>query len=306
MIDTSVQTNVKSKPILPLTTTLGPVHLAVTDRAKALAIWQDVVGLELIAEDGNALTLGAGGKPLLVLETGAIGTVVPRSIGLYHVAIHLPTRADLARMAVRALQRNVRISPTDHLVSEAIYLCDLDGNGIEITLETPWRGTLGDPDKGETYAVTADGKPHSGRDPIDLDGLLAELGPSPVLAARMPAGTRIGHVHVHVNDLNQAMGFYRDVIGFAGFLLINSFGMGDVGLDYMPHTVAFNIWSGPAATLPPAGTAGLRWFTIVVPDAATLESLKARLAAAGAPIAAIEGGIETQDPSGNRIKVLLA
>ncbi|MHA6689940.1 VOC family protein [Devosia sp. A449] len=305
MIDTSVQTNVKSKPILPLSTTLGPVHLAVTDRAKALAIWQDVVGLELIAEDGNALTLGAGGKPLLVLETGAIGTVVPRSIGLYHVAIHLPTRADLAQMAVRALQRNVRISPTDHLVSEAIYLWDLDGNGIEITLETPWRGTLGDPDKGETYAVTADGKPHSGRDPIDLDGLLAELGPSPVLAARMPAGTRIGHVHVHVNDLNQSMGFYRDVIGFAGFLLINSFGMGDVGLDYMPHTIAFNIWSGPAATLPPAGTAGLRWFTIVLPDAATLDGLKARLAAAGAPVAAIEGGIETQDPSGNRIKVLL-
>src|SRR5690606_25851254 len=99
MIDTSVQTNVKSKPILPLTTTLGPVHLAVTDRAKALAIWQDVVGLELIGEVGNALTLGVGDKPLIVLETGATSSVVPRSIGLYHVAIHLPTRADLAQMA---------------------------------------------------------------------------------------------------------------------------------------------------------------------------------------------------------------
>src|SRR5690606_3176488 len=221
MIDTSVQTNVKSKPILPLTTALGPVHLAVTDRAKALAIWQDVVGLDLLAETGNELTLGAGGKPLIVLETGATRPSVPRSIGLYHVAIHVPARADLAQMAVRALQRNVRISPTDHLVSEAIYLWDLDGNGIEITLETPWRGTLGDPAKGETYAVTAEGKPHSGRDPIDLDGLLAELGPAPVLQARMPAGTRIGHVHVHVRDLQQSMDFYRDVIGFAGFLLIN-------------------------------------------------------------------------------------
>ena len=306
MIDTSVQTNVKSKPILPLTTTLGTVHIAVTDRTKALAIWQDVVGLDLIAEHGNELVLGAGGKPLIVLETGATRSVVPRTIGLYHVAIHVPQRADLAQMAVRALQRNVRISPTDHLVSEAIYLWDLDGNGIEITFETPWRGTLGDPDKGETYAVTADGRPHSGRDPIDMDGLLAELGAEPVLQARMPEGTRIGHVHVHVNDLGVAMDFYRDVIGFAGFLLIDSFGMGDVGLDYMPHTIAFNIWSGPNASLPPAGAAGLRWFTINVPDAATLEGVTARLEAAGAPVLPIEGGIETQDPSGNRIRVLVA
>ena len=305
MIDTSVQINVKSKPMLPLTTTLGAVHIAVTDRSKALSIWQDVVGLDLISETGNELKLGAGGKPLIVLETGAARPVVPRSIGLYHVAIHVPTRADLAQMAVRALQRNVRISPTDHLVSEAIYLWDLDGNGIEITFETPSRGTLGDPDKGETYAVTADGKPHSGRDPIDMDGLLAELGPEPVLTARMPAGTRIGHVHMHVGDLQQTMDFYRDTIGFAGFLLITSFGMGDVGLDYMPHTIAFNIWSGPDAVRPPAGAAGLRWFTIVLPDAATLEGVKARLTNAGAPVSPVEGGIETQDPSGNRIRVLV-
>mgnify|MGYP003643772585 CR=1 FL=1 len=306
MIDTSVQTNVKSAPLLPLSTTLGPVHLAVTDRARALAIWQDVVGLDLIAEAGAELTLGAGGKPLIVLETTATGPVVPRSIGLYHVAIHVLRRADLAQMAVRALQRNVRISPTDHLISEAIYLWDLDGNGIEITFETPWRGTLGDPDKGQTYAVTTEGKPHSGRDPIDLDGLLAELGEQPVLASRMPAGTRIGHVHVHVNDLHQAMDFYRDTIGFAGFLMIHSFGMGDVGLDYMPHTLAFNIWSGPNATRAPAGSAGLLWFTIVVPDAATLAAVQDRLLAAAAPVAALANGIGTQDPFGNQIRIMVS
>ena len=305
MIDASVQTNVKSKPLIPLNTKLGPVHLAVTDRAKALAIWQDVVGLDLIEESGNVLTLGAGGTPLIVLETGALRPVVPRTIGLYHVAIHVPQRADLAQMAVRALQRNVRISPTDHLVSEAIYLWDLDGNGIEITFETPWRGTLGDPDKGQTYAVTTDGKPHSGREPIDLNGLLAELGTNPTLVPRMPAGTRIGHVHVHVRDLVEAMGFYRDVIGFGGFLLIHSFGMGDVGLDYMPHTLAFNIWSGPQASLPPAGSAGLRWFTIVLPDQATLDAVRNRLAAAGATVDALPNGLETRDPSGNRLHLLV-
>ena len=306
MIDTSVQTNVRSAPILPLTTTLGPVHLAVTDRTKALAIWQDVVGLDLIEENGNALHMGAGGKVLIVLETGATRPVVQRTIGLYHVAVHVPRRVDLAQMAIRALQRNVRISPTDHLVSEAIYLWDFDGNGIEITFETPWRGTLGDPDKGETYAVTAEGKPHSGREPIDLDGLLGELGASPVLAARMPSGTRIGHVHVHVNDLHMAMDFYRDVLGFAGFLLIQSFGMGDVGLDYMPHTIAFNIWSGPNAGLPPAGSAGLRWFTIRLPDAESLAALKARLEQAGAPLEVVGNDFETRDPAGNRIRLELA
>ena len=304
MIDASVQTNVQSKPILPLSTMLGPVHIAVTDRGKALAIWQDVVGLDLISETGNELVLGAGGKPLIVLETGAVRSVMPRTIGLYHVAIHVPDRADLAQLAVRALQRNVRMSPTDHLVSEAIYLWDLDGNGIEITFETPWRGTLGDPDKGQTYAVTSGGKPHSGREPIDLDGLLGELGPAPDLVARLPDGTRIGHVHVHVNDLHMAMDFYRDVLGFAGFLLISSFGMGDVGLDYMPHTIAFNIWSGPNAGLPSAGAAGLRWFTIVVPDSATLEGVKTRLAAAASAVTLIAGGIETLDPFCNRLKVL--
>ncbi|WP_297112551.1 VOC family protein [uncultured Devosia sp.] len=306
MIDTSIQTNVRSKPLLPLSTTLGPVHIAVTDRQKTLAIWQDVVGLDLIEETGNALHMGAGGKVLIVLETGATGPVVPRSIGLYHVAIHVPSRADLAQMAVRALQRNVRISPTDHLVSEAIYLWDLDGNGIEITFETPWRGSLGDPDKGQTYAVTAEGKPHSGRDPIDLDGLLGELGADPLLVPRMPSGTRIGHVHVHVNDLGIAMNFYRDVLGFAGLMLIHSFGMGDVGLDYMPHTLAFNIWSGPNATLPPPGTAGLRWFTIVLPDAESLAALKGRLEHAGAPLEVIGNELETRDPFGNRIRLELA
>jgi catechol 2,3-dioxygenase len=197
----------------------------------------------------------------------------------------------------------VGISPTDHLVSEAIYLWDRDGNGIEITFETPWRGHLGHPDEG-AYAVSADGRPHSGREPIDLDGLLAELGPSPVLASAMPEGTRIGHVHVHVNSLEDAMLFYRDGLGFGGLFIIRAFGMGDVGLDYMPHAIAFNIWAGADARPAPAGAAGLRFFTIEVPDEATLSAVRGRLERLNAPIADIAGGIETADPSGNRVRVV--
>jgi catechol 2,3-dioxygenase len=298
------QSDVRSQPALPLTTTLGPVQIAVTDRDKALAIWRDVVGLDLIAEAGNELRLGVGGKVLIVLETGAVRPVVQRTTGLYHVAIHVPKRTDMAQLAVRALQRGVRIAPTDHLVSEAIYLWDLDGNGIEITFETPWRGTLGDPESG-AYATTAEGKPHSGREPIDMDDLLGELGEKPTLEARMPEGTRIGHVHVHVNDLHQSMRFYRDGIGFGGLFIIKSFGMGDVGLDYTPHTIAFNIWSGPNATQAPAGSAGLRWFTIVVPDAQTLDDVRARLTALKFGFDEVAGGIEVRDPSGNLVKVVV-
>ncbi len=299
------QSKVRSAPALPLTTTLGPVHIAVTDRDNALAIWRDVVGLELVSEEANELRLGVGGTVLIVLETGAIRPVVKRTTGLYHVAIHVPKRTDLAQFAVRALQRNVEIGPTDHLVSEAIYLWDIDGNGIEITFETPWRGTLGDPEAG-AYATTTEGKPHSGREPIDMRGLLDELGSYPVLEATMPAGTRIGHVHVHVNDLHQAMDFYRDGIGFGGLFIIKAFGMGDVGLDYTPHTIAFNVWAGPNAAQAPAGSAGLRWFTIVVPDERTLDDVRARLTAHHFAFGEIAGGIEARDPSGNLVKVVTA
>lgn len=299
------QSRVRSAPALPVSTRLGPVHIAVTDKAKALLIWRDVVGLDLIEERGNELRLGAGGKVLIMLETGATRPVVQKTTGLYHVAIHVPKRTDMAQFAVRALQRNVRIAPTDHLVSEAIYLWDLDGNGIEITFETPWRGTLGDPESG-AYATTADGKPHSGREPIDLQQMLDELGPNPAIEARMPAGTRIGHVHVHVNSLESAMTFYRDGLGFGGLFLIRSFGMGDVGLDYTPHSIAFNIWSGLNAAQAPAGSAGLRWFTIVVPDEGSLDDVRARLTAHHFAFGEIDGGIEARDPSGNLVKVLTA
>ncbi len=299
------QSSVRSAPALPLTTTLGPVQIAVTDRSKALAIWRDVVGLELLSEGGNELRLGAGGKTLIVLETGAVRPVVQKTTGLYHVAIHVPERVDMAQFAVRALRQGVRIAPTDHLVSEAIYLWDLDGNGIEITFEAPWRGTLGDPESG-SYATTAAGEPHSGREPIDMDDLLGELGPNPQIAATMPAGTRIGHVHVHVNDLYESMAFYRDGLGFGGLFIIRSFGMGDVGLDYTPHAIAFNIWAGPTAKQAPAGSAGLRWFTVVVPDEATLADVRARLTAGGYAFGEVAGGIEARDPAGNLVKVVVA
>lgn len=298
--------SVRTDPILPHDTKLGPVHIAVTNAEAGLSIWRDVVGLRLIDQTDDRIHLGVGDLRLIALETDAQAPVKQRATGLYHVAIHVPTRADLARFAVRAIEAGVRIAPTDHLVTEAIYAWDRDGNGIEITFETPWRGTLADPENDGDYALTTDGKPHSGREPIDLDGLLAELADSTDPRAALPDGTRIGHVHVHVTDLDDAMHFYRDLIGFGGVFLLRSWGMGDVGLDYMPHAIAFNIWAGPNAQRPPDGTAGLRHFTIVVPDSDTREAMAARLAAAHVEVSRNEDKLIVEDPSGNRIHVEVA
>lgn len=302
MFETTIST-VATPLLLPTTTRLGPIHIAVTQAAPALAIWRDVVGLTLLSRTDDEIVLGAGGTPLVILYPGARTPVAANTLGLYHVAIHVPTRCDLARALNRAAQARVRISPTDHLVSEALYLWDLDGNGIEITYETPWRGKFVEND--ELMAVTTDGKPHSGREPIDIEGLMAELDGDSTPLAPMPQGTRIGHVHVHVDDLDKAMGFYRDQLGFAGQLLSRRYGMGDVNLDYAPHILAFNVWAGRNAPRPAADAAGLRWFEIVLPDAGTLDAVKARLEAEGSPVAGIEGGIETKDPAGNVLRILI-
>ncbi|WMT86424.1 VOC family protein [Pelagibacterium sp. 26DY04] len=300
---TDIQATVATPLLVPTTTRLGAIHIAVTDPERALDIWRDVVGLTLIARHENRLELGAGENVLVVLHTGATGPVAPHTVGLYHVAIHVPTRRDFARALNRAAAARVRVSPTDHLVSEALYLWDLDGNGIEITFETPWRGRFVEND--ELLAMTPDGRPHSGREPIDVPGLLAELDGDATPFAPMPDGTRIGHVHVHVDDLDTAMEFYRDQLGFAGQLLSRRYGMGDVNLDYAPHILAFNIWAGRNPGTPPAGVAGLRWFTIVVPDQQTLKEIHDRLERAGSPVEVIGGGIETRDPAGNRLKILV-
>jgi len=293
-----------SASLLPASTRLGEVHLSVTDADKALAVWRDVVGLPLIARSGDELRLGPGGRTLIVLHADATGPVVHHTTGLYHVAIHVPTRRDLAHFVARAAEAGLRIAPTDHLVTEAVYAWDADGNGIEMTFETPWRGTLGNPDEG-AYGTTTDGRPHSGREPIDLDDLMAETAGDKAIETELPAGTRIGHVHVHVTDLDASMRFYRDRIGFAGLFILRQWGMGDAGLGYPPHAIAFNIWAGAGARPAPQGAAGLKYFTLEVPDLAARNAIEERLRAAGSLVEHIGDTLETADPSQNRLRIVL-
>lgn len=290
---------------VPDTTRLGPVHLAVTDGERALAVWRDLVGLSELGRDNGAIRLGAGDRDLIVLETGAARPVVPNTSGLYHVAIHVPARKELARATARFMSARFRNSPTDHLVSEAVYLWDLDGNGIEMTFETPERGEL--TSDGDTYfGVTADGRRHSGREAIDLDSLFAELADGDDLRQPLPAGTRIGHIHLHVADLRRDADFYANAVGFAPLMFNRHFRMADFKTDYPPHILALNTWAGDGAPQAPEGSAGLRHFTIETPDSDTLAAMRARIAASGVPLADANWGFETQDPSGNRVRVTVA
>lgn len=290
--------------LVPATTRLGPVHIAVTEAERALSVWRDMVGLTVLARDADGISLGAGKRTLVVLHPGAKRAVVANTAGLYHVAIHVPTRKDLATAVARLFKNRFRNSPTDHLVTETTYLWDLDGNGIELTFETPGRGKLMT-DGDEFYGIDAAGRRHSGREAVDLDSLFGELHKDEPLDVTLPAGTRVGHVHVHVADLAAAMRFYGEAIGFRPLMLNRRFRMGDVTLDYPPHIVAFNTWAGEGARQPAPDSAGLRWFTIELPDEGTLAEVKERLVQAAAPINAVDGAIETMDLSGNRVRLRL-
>lgn len=293
-----------SRALVPAGTRLGPVHIGVTDRDRAHAVWRDLVGLTLLGESSERLELGAGSDVLVVLHVDSTKPVAPDTAGLYHVAIHVPTRKDLAIAIARLFQNHFRNAPTDHLVTETTYLWDLDGNGIELTFETPWRGSLVTDGEG-FYGIDTSGRRHSGREAVDLDSMFSELSENDDLNAKLPPGTRVGHVHLHVSDLGEAMDFYAGAVGFARQMLSRAFRMGDVTLDYPPHILAFNTWAGEGAKQAPPGHAGLRWFTIELPDEGKRDALAKRLAAAGHQARRADGAMETTDPAGNRLRLTL-
>lgn len=298
---------------LPRGTHLGPVGIAVTDRDQALSFWTGILGLvEVPASSGDSEAVHLGSvasneKPLVVLYPGASGPVVPRRTGLYHVALHIRTRLELARVIGRLFTVRYPNSPTDHLVSETTYLNDPDGNGIELTHETPHRGEFLPEPIGQMMARTTDGELRSGRDPVDLDSLFAELQGDADLAKPLVTD-RVHHVHLHVADIERDGAFYRDVIGFPQQMFVPGFQMIDFSLDAdtVVHTLALNAWSGRGAPPAPAGTAGLRYFTLTVPDQAAVDEIAARLATSGRPFERVADGIRVMDPSSNTLAITAA
>ncbi len=300
-----VATSSAAAASLPPGTRWGPVHLAVTDADRARLFWTRYVGLEpTVGPD----SLGAGGDTLIVLYPGASAPVASRRTGLYHVALHVTDRRELARLVARLCALKYENSPTDHTMSETTYLWDPDGNGIEITLETPERGEFVILPSGTFGARTTDGRVTSGRDPVALDSLFGELGPDDDLMQPLAAGTRIGHVHLHVRELAESQAFYRDVVGFRQEMHMPQIGMSDFSFVDVTfrHSLAINTWSGVGAEPAPAGTSGLKSVTLVVPSRAELNALSGRLEAAGASVSWVDGGVTTSDPSRNTFDVVVA
>lgn len=296
----------KREQLLTEGSRLGEVHLAVTDGERSTQFWTRFVGLQQQESDDGSIRLGVGDSTLIVLHPGAQSPVVRRRTGLYHVAIHVPDQAALATLVARLATLRFGQSPTDHTSTMATYFNDPDGNGIEITFETPERGEMLILPDGRPVARLRDGTERGVTEALDIDELFSVIDSETDLDVPLPEGTRIGHVHLHVQDIEAGKDFYVNVIGMHSLLHMDSMGMSDFGLDQttQPHSLAINEWNSRAAAPRPEGTAGLIHWQLRVPHETTLKELRGRLEAASWPYEDTDGGLLVADPSGNRLEVI--
>jgi catechol 2,3-dioxygenase len=276
-------------------TRLGAVHLDVTDLDRSVATWRDVIGLQIINAGEGTAELGVAAEALIVLHGRATSPIRGPVAGLFHVAMEVPTRNDLARVAARVLQSGLKHTGLDHLTTDSVYVTDLDGIDIEVSLATPGRGRIEIID-GNPRAVPNDGSTHSGREPLDLVHLAKAAGGDdrPPLAV----GTRVSHLHLRSRAPRRLLEFYCDVVGFLPFVNSPTLGMHDAGTAASSHILAFNNWGGPAIEDRSQGTAGLACFEIVVRPG-ELASLQQRLGAGRASSQAGGSNPAYRDPDGN-------
>jgi len=259
-------------------THVGAVHLTVSDLERSLDYYRTSIGLQVLESGGGEASLGADGDELLHLVEEPGARPADGYTGLFHFALLVPERADLAAWLRHAVRDRVSLTgASDHYVSEALYLRDPDHHGIEIYADRP-------------RSVWGDNPQQIGTWPLDVDDLLAA---NEEAAVELPAGTRMGHVHLRVADVDATVAFYRDVVGFD---LITQLGDQAAFLSAggYHHHLGANTWESRGAPPAPGGTASLRHFTIVVPDDAERERVLDRL-----------GGVQS-DPSGNRFDVVVA
>jgi len=265
--------------------TYGAVHLNVTDLERSLVFWRDLIGMaDLGPGDDGAVRLGVADAELVVLHPGATGPVRRGYSALYHLAIHMPSEAEFARLLGRLFAARYPNSPTDHVTHWATYLDDPDGINVEIAFETIDRVSEIDIVGGRPLIIDSEGRRHDMTEPLGLEEVFSYREDED-LTRPLPEGTRIGHVHLYVGDLEAAQGFYEE-LGFTRHMDADGIGFADLSLGGpFPHRIAVNVWQGIGAPQAPEGTAGMRHFELFGRNA----SGEAR---------------ELTDPSGNRVVVV--
>lgn len=275
---------------LPDDTRIGAVRLQVADLQRSLDYYARVLGLRAIDHTADTATLGPQGDPrvLIRLQQHAGARPARGELGLYHFAILLPDRAALGRFAAHLQRLGVRAGMSDHLVSEAFYLTDPDGLGIEVYADRP-----------------RDSWKHAGRelamaiDPLDVRSVIAAGGGFEW--SGMPDGTTMGHIHLHVGDLRQAEAFYHAALGF------DKMGWSHPGALFLAaggyhHHLGTNTWSrGPSAA--PEQARLLEW-ELVVPDSSAAAAAARSLQAAGFAARESGSGWATADPWGTPLRVV--
>jgi catechol 2,3-dioxygenase len=278
-------------------TEIGTVALTVADASAASAFYEQAIGLRPLPGAEDRVRLGAGDAAVVELigDPGAPQRP-PATTGLFHLAIAVPTRIELARALRRVANAGWRFSgASDHLVSEALYLQDPEGNGIEI-----YR------DRSRDEWPVEDGELRMDTIPLDLQGLLLELPDAGAEAgAPMAAGTRIGHVHLNVDDLAAAEEFYVGALGFE--VTVRGYPQAlFVSAGGYHHHVGLNTWAGEGAAPPPPGARGLRWFEILLPTPEALAEVEERIAGAGIEATRNDREVRLSDPSGNGLLLRVA
>ncbi len=270
---------------------VGAVALTVADLERSKAFYSGTLGMQVMEASAEEAQLGVDGQVLLNLKALPGAKPARKVTGLYHFAVLLPSRPALAEVLLQLARTSARIQGVaDHGVSEAIYLADPDGNGIEIYRDLDEREWPRLPEGG-LEMVTEE---------LDVEGVIASLNGEQPAWRGLPEGTRMGHVHLHVSDLASAEAFYTQVIGLG---LVQRYGPSAAFLasGRYHHHVGINTWAGQGAPPPPAGSTGLRWFELVFADGAGLQAALERAKAAGLEPVEQEGGCLVKDPAGNGV-----
>ena len=269
-------------------THIGAIQLTIANLNRSIEFYENVLGLQLYDRSDGRATLGVGGPTLVELVELPGARQVRNHSGLYHFAILTPSRFVLAQVLRNLLQHEIRIGGSDHLVSEALYFDDPDGNGIEVYRDRP-----------RSEWQYENGKPVLGGLPLDYQGILRELGDQPKAFWRLDPETVMGHMHLHVADLALAVDFYCNVVGFD--LIMNWNQASFISAGGYHHHMGLNTWAGVGAPPQPADAVGLRHFEIVLADRAEERRLVARLVQADIAHEFRSDGLFVRDPAQNGV-----